>query len=61
MKKISEYRVVQGDKAHFFSEDINSLIEQGFQPYDQLVVIYSEGKERYYQAMVKFKEIDTNH
>ena len=55
--KIQEYQVIQGDKSRYFSEDVNNLIAQGFQPYGPMIVQHVDGADRYYQAMVK-KEKD---
>ncbi len=55
-KRILEYQILQGDKARFFSEDINNMIAQGFQPYGHMTVLSFESGERYYQAMVKLEE-----
>ena len=54
--KILEYQIIQGDKARFFSEDVNDMIEQGFQPYGQMIVRGLDSGERYYQAMVKTED-----
>ena len=56
--KILEYQIIQGDKSRFFSEDVNNMIGQGFQPYGQMIVLGSDSGERYYQAMVKTEEYE---
>lgn len=55
-KKILEYQILQGDKARFFSEDVNNMIAEGFQPYGQVTVLSFENGERFYQAMVKMEK-----
>jgi hypothetical protein len=57
-KKIVEYRMVSECTANILSFEVNSWIEQGFQPYGQPFYSYNLDTkiDLFSQAMVKYRE-----
>lgn len=54
MKNIKSYSIVYGSNPFEVSEEVNRLIQEGWKPYESLVVI--QGNYGYMQAMVQLEE-----
>jgi len=53
-KKILEYDVVCKDYVHELIQDVNKLIEKGWQPYGNMVKVEKTGYV--YQPMVRYEK-----
>jgi len=57
MKKIKEYHLCWNDYINRISDDVNTYIKNGFQPYGEPFTATDNcGNIRYCQAMVKYEE-----
>ena len=57
MKKIKQYHLCWNDYISKISDDVNTYIKNGFQPYGEPFISKdNSGNIRYCQAMVKYEE-----
>jgi len=58
MKKITEYTIVkgaQGTEKHF-TDEVNHLIQKGFQPLGGLAISLNDGTLMFAQALVRYED-----
>ncbi|HTB82851.1 MAG TPA: DUF1737 domain-containing protein [Candidatus Sulfotelmatobacter sp.] len=58
MKKIIEYTIVKGVNGaeKIFNDEVNHLIQKGFQPLGGVAISLNDGTLMFAQAMVKYED-----
>jgi len=56
MKKITAYTIVKSLKTDELCNEVNTLIEDGFQPLGGICIATSEGSVWFCQALVQYEE-----